>query len=74
MIVFATLLLAGTLQADEAPKAKEPAEQKICRRGKETGSRLRAPRTCRTRAEWAEIDAAAQRGFENARAVSRPGG
>lgn len=73
MIVFATLLLAGMPQADEVPKAKAPNEQKICRRGRETGSRLRAPRTCRTRAEWAEIEAAAQRGFENARATSRPG-
>ena len=70
------LLAAGQGQAVEAsaPKPAGEAGKTICRRDRETGSRVRAKRTCRTREEWNEVDAAAQRGFENSRTISRPTG
>ena len=68
------LLAAGQGAVETAAKPTDGAAKMICRRGKETGSRVRAKRTCHTREEWNEIDAAAQRGFENSRTISRPTG
>lgn len=46
-----------------------PAPKKICRRGEETGSRLRAPSICRTQAEWDAIEKAS--GDQASRAMER---
>ena len=77
----ALLLAAGQIvgepgQAVAATPATPTGEaaKLVCRRDRETGSRVRAKRTCRTREEWMEVDAAAQRGFENSRTMSRPTG
>lgn len=55
------LLLAAALQAPAPtqPAAEKPKpEKKICRRDAATGS-IMTMRTCRTAAEWAQVDAAA---------------
>lgn len=76
MSVLMSLLLAGgQAGAVDAPEARKPAsEEQVCRRGKETGSRLRAKRVCHTRAEWDQLDAAASKTLENSRTMSRPSG
>ncbi|WP_242415461.1 hypothetical protein [Sphingomonas panni] len=54
-------ILATALQVPAAPQpaAEKPKpEKKICRRDAATGS-IMTMRTCRTAAEWAQVDAAA---------------
>ncbi|KQN03872.1 hypothetical protein [Sphingomonas sp. Leaf25] len=51
--MLTALFLAAALQTAPAP----PPEKKICRRDVATGT-IMPRRTCRTRAEWAQIDAA----------------
>lgn len=59
--MFTTLLLVSALQAATAPAPD--AEKKVCRRVVSTGSIM--PRTkCRTKAEWAALDAAANQAAE----------
>lgn len=53
--MLTALLLAVAFQTAPAP-APAP-EKKICRRDVATGT-IMPKRTCRTRAEWAQIDAA----------------
>ncbi len=48
-----TLLAAGTPGA-AAPDAAPATDPVICRRITETGSRLKASRTCLTRSQWAD--------------------
>lgn len=72
--VVALLLAGGQAEAGGAAKSKDAGSEQVCRRGKETGSRLRAKRVCRTRDEWRELDAAAARTLENSRTMSRPTG
>lgn len=70
----ALLLMGGQAGTDETAKAKDAGAEQVCRRGRETGSRLRAKRVCHTRDEWRELDAAASRTLENSRTMSRPAG
>lgn len=60
--MLTAILLATALQAAPAQPAAAPdkpkAEKKICRRDVATGS-IMAMRTCRTQAEWSQVDAAA---------------
>ncbi len=52
-------LAAAALQAPAQPAAEKPKpEKKICRRDAATGS-IMTMRTCRTAAEWSQVDAAA---------------
>lgn len=63
--MFTTLLLATALQAVPAAAPALEADKKICRRVVATGSIM--PRTkCRTRTEWAALDAAANEAAERA--------
>lgn len=56
LLLFATAL---QVPATAAPTAEKPkAAKKICRRDAATGS-IMTMRTCRTAAEWAQVDAAA---------------
>ena len=60
IIVVIGLMSAPALASDQtdgpAPAAAPPKAAKICRREVPTGS-IMARSTCRTRAEWGEIDA-----------------
>jgi hypothetical protein len=64
---FALVLMCGLFVATgssansaPAPEAPPPKEVVKCRSEAETGSRIRAKRTCRTQAEWVAIDKANQ--------------
>ena len=77
MSVWAAVLMlaaGGQDGAEAAAKPKDAGSEQVCRRGKETGSRLRAKRVCHTRDEWRALDAAASRTLENSRTMSRPAG
>lgn len=63
-LVSATFLSAGTaavaqtqppVQPQSAPSAKSSADQVICEREQDTGSRLGAHKICHTRAQWDEL-------------------
>ncbi len=56
LIAIAGVQDAPAIQAAPASAAK--AEKKICRSATPTGSRLKGKSTCRTAAEWREIDEA----------------
>lgn len=53
----AVALCAGAAYASGSAKSagEEGKDKLICRTDTKAGSRLRKERTCRTRAEWAEI-------------------
>ncbi len=55
--MLTVLLLASALQTAAAPAPAAAPEKKVCRRDVATGS-IMTKRTCRTKAEWAQIDAA----------------
>lgn len=64
---FTSLILAGILSAvpvvnvhaqsgaNQPPTAASEADKQICKKEKETGSRLAAKKVCRTKAEWDEF-------------------
>ncbi|PZN92505.1 MAG: hypothetical protein DCF31_16020 [Alphaproteobacteria bacterium] len=57
----ATLLATAAGAAEPAPVAAatppvDPMQQVVCRRDVETGSLVKAKKTCHTRAQWAYID------------------
>lgn len=64
---FTSLVLAGLLSvvpatiahaqsgSNQAPAAAAEADKQICKKEKETGSRLAAKKVCRTKAEWDEF-------------------
>jgi predicted secreted protein len=63
LCAFSTALYA---QAAPAPAAEKPVkEKKICRQEDVTGSIMMA-RTCHTKEEWAQIDAANSRNAQHA--------
>lgn len=57
-------------QPVEAKKAEPASEKKLCRRTQTTGSIIAGKSVCRTKAQWAQIDAANQ---EAAREAVRAG-
>lgn len=59
MPLVALLVFALPAAAQEAPPAARPQkEEKICRRvDAPTGSKMGAKRICRTKADWAQIEA-----------------
>jgi len=60
------LIATASQAAQPAPAPSPPAADKpICRREVPTGSNF-ARRVCHTKAEWASIDGANQRGAESA--------
>jgi hypothetical protein len=75
-LVFASLAFAPAAAAPEKAEAVKPAkEKKICRRGVATGS-IMPKSTCRTQAEWSQVDKQSQDDVENFRnrpQASRPG-
>ena len=64
---FTSLVLAGVLSAmpvmivhaqsagNQTPAAANEADKQICKKEKETGSRLASKKVCRTKAEWDEF-------------------
>jgi len=64
---FTSLVLAGVLSAmpvmavhaqsasNQTPAAADEADKQICKKEKETGSRLASKKVCRTKAEWDEF-------------------
>lgn len=68
------LAAGGQAQTETAAKPKDAGGEQVCRRGKETGSRLRARRVCHTRDEWEAIDAAHRQTLPNPHTMSRPTG
>jgi len=57
-LIAATVLSAGglTVAAQGGPPAPSAGEKKVCRTSDTPGSRLGKGRTCKTAAEWAELD------------------
>ncbi len=55
--MLTALLLAALVQTGPVPTATPTPEKKVCRRDVATGT-IMPKRTCRTRAEWVQIDAA----------------
>lgn len=65
LFVNALILLAAPQEAPAAAPAPVKKERKVCRSTQNTGSRMGGGgRECRTKAEWAQIDAANVSGFE----------
>ncbi len=58
MFTLLALLAVAPLAQGDAAAAKPKKEAQICRRLNTTGSRMDARRVCRTKSEWAEVDAA----------------
>ena len=76
--VIAIIFTAPLAAADAPTKdAKPKKEKRICRESEPTGSRL-IVRTCRTEAEWAEVDRqqslAAKEELSRQQTMSRSGG
>ena len=59
LILVPALLLATSPAFAESPAKdnRSEADRVICKRTVKTGSRISAPRECRTRAEWEAIEA-----------------
>ena len=74
VMLVAALLAAAPAQEAAQVGTEAPGEQKICRRAKTTGSRVKVAKTCKTRAEWEASDAQARRDVESGRTMMRPGG
>jgi hypothetical protein len=75
MFLLSLALLAAPATADPAaPKVEASKDAEVvCRHAKSTGSRLRAPKICKTRAEWKEQDASSGAGdFGDTRVRSTP--
>ncbi len=62
-LAVASVVVAPALAQDAAPKE----ERKICKRFKETGSRMGGSRICKTAAEWAADAESAKKGFDTVR-------
>lgn len=58
MLLSLALFAAVPAVQDAAPSQKPKKEMRICRRLGTTGSRMDERRVCKTKAEWAQIDAA----------------
>lgn len=75
-IILAALVAAVATPMPVLAFAKDDKkdDQVVCRRDRttETGSHLRAPRTCRTRAEWREIEDHTQRELQQIRDGQAP--
>jgi hypothetical protein len=74
MILLSLALIAATAAPEEAQPKAPPVDkdaEMVCRNAPQTGSRLRAPKICKTRAEWKASDATAGGAdLDNARARS----
>jgi hypothetical protein len=60
MLILATLLLSGAVQAEPAPAPAPKPEKKSCRTFGTTGTIMGGKRICHTRAEWSQIDGDSQ--------------
>lgn len=68
MATAACAVSVGAHAADDRASNKNDDDRVVCRRGEPaTGSRLGATRVCRTRGEWREIEAHAQREMQEFR-------
>lgn len=74
MILLSLALIAAAAAPEEAQQKAAPVDKDteiVCRHAPQTGSRLRAPKICKTRAEWKAADATAGGAeLDNARARS----
>lgn len=73
MILLSLALIAAAAPEEAQPKAApvDKDAEIVCRHAPQTGSRLRAPKICKTRAEWKASDATAGGAdLDNARARS----
>lgn len=73
MILLSLALIAAAAPEEAQPKAApvDKDAEIVCRHAPQTGSRLRAPKICKTRAEWKASDATAGGAdLDNARASS----
>lgn len=74
MILLSLALIAAAAAPEEAQPKAAPVNKDaeiVCRTAPQTGSRLRAPKICKTRAEWKESDSTAgSASLDNARARS----
>lgn len=73
MILLSLALIAAAAPEEAQPKAApvDKDAEIVCRLAPQTGSRLRAPKICKTRAEWKVSDATAGGAdLDNARARS----
>jgi hypothetical protein len=58
LAVAVTLAFAIPAFASSRPTVEEDPQQVVCKRNKETGSRVRTQRVCMTRAEWWRLEVA----------------
>jgi hypothetical protein len=58
MLLTLALLAAAPIAQDAQPADKTKSEVRICRKVGNTGSRMDERRICKTKPEWASIDAA----------------
>jgi predicted transglutaminase-like cysteine proteinase len=75
LLVAASALAPAAAQAPAAPAAVDKSQEVICKREKETGSLVKAKRTCLTRQQWAYVQDTNQQFARqlNDSTMSRPG-
>lgn len=71
ILLSLALIAAAPEEAQPKPAPVDKDSEIVCRSAPQTGSRLRAPKVCKTRAEWKAADATAGGAdLDNARARS----
>jgi hypothetical protein len=73
-LMFTLLATSLALPITAAPAFDDRDDQMVCRRDRqsEVGTRMRAPRTCRTRAQWREMEELTQREIDQIRDGQQP--
>jgi len=73
-IAFLAVSVAAPMPAASFAFGNNRDDQVVCRRDRETtlGSHIRAPRTCRTRAEWRQIEEHTQNEMQQIRDGQQP--